>query len=1066
MSCNQQDKDETLYRLLTDTGIDFSNDLNYTEELNPYTYRNFYNGGGVALGDINNDGLLDVFFTGNLVDNKLYLNQGDWKFRDITDNAGVGSEGSWSTGATFVDINADGYLDLYVCKAGPPGGPNRHNQLFINQGDLTFVDQSEEYGLDIVGLSIHSTFFDYDKDGDLDCYLLNNSIRSIGNFDLIKDQRNTPDKEGNKFFENVEGKFIDVTQEVGVYSSKIGFGLGVTLSDFNDDGWTDIFVSNDFFERDYLYLNDQGNGFVEQGDKLFQSFSMGSMGADAADIDNDLHTDLFVTEMLPATLERKKTKAVYESWDKYQSAVKAGYHHQFPRSVLQRNMGANGFLEVGRISGVDATEWSWASLIFDVDNDGLKDLFVSNGIYKDLLDRDYLAYMADSEMVSSMMSNNGEVLKKLIDIMPSEAIANVAFKNQGGFHFEKKASEWGLDQPNFSNGSAFGDLDNDGDMDLIVSNVNDKAFIYENTLDTSTNRFVSFKLRGLESNTNAIGSKATIYYEDSHQTVENYTSRGYQSSSSGILHFGIGREQKIDSLRIDWNNGTITRLYDLNSNKRYDLPQPRTQDAMLNSVAYHPLPILKEVHTFSSDTLIRVFNEFNKERLLFRMNSSHSPIVRVADANGDTIDDLFIGGGFNQESYLYLSTPSGDFESNSANFITWKRSIVSDAEFFDFDHDGDLDLYLAFGGRASSPYSADYNDVILENDSRGNYSLTKGIVFQQATSSGAVTIDSDNTLFVGERFNINAYGHSSSGYLFDQNNASVLSPSIEKVFSNMGMVTDAQWVDLDEDGSSELIVVGEWMPIMIYKKQENTFVEVSAQYNLKNTAGLWNKLKVEDLDQDGDMDLIVGNIGENATFQPHDRMYVNDFDQNGSIEQIICHRINNQYYPIHDYDDLLSQLAMLKRKFFKYEDYAKADMNQLFGEDMINSTTSFDLDITRTQLFINEGGKFKSLELPREVQYSSTYAIEVMDVNQDGIKDILLGGNHYYVKPQYGRDDASKGWLILGGASAEGNYRYDEIKVLGIEGQIRDIVKFNTKEIIISTTNNGVKSYKYNNEIQ
>jgi hypothetical protein len=388
------------------------------------------------LGDINNDGFIDIYFTGNLVDNKLYLNKGNWKFEDITEKAGVSCKNNWSTGATFVDVNADGLLDIYVCKSGKPGGENRHNELFINKGDNTFTEKSNESGLDIVGLSLHSSFFDYDKDGDLDCYVLNNSIRSVGNYDLIKDQRNNSSPDGNKFLRNDDGKFINISEEAGIYSSAIGFGLGITLGDYNNDSWTDIYISNDFFERDYMYLNNQIGGFSESLEKDFGSISMGSMGADTADLDNDLLTDIMVTEMLPSTIERKRTKALFESWDKYSLAVKKGYHHQFPRNALQRNLGKNGFAEISRYSGVDATEWSWASLIFDMDNDGLKDILISNGIYKDLLDRDYLSYMANDEKVSNLIKSDDEVIMKLIDLMPSKAIPNAVFKNNGRFNFE------------------------------------------------------------------------------------------------------------------------------------------------------------------------------------------------------------------------------------------------------------------------------------------------------------------------------------------------------------------------------------------------------------------------------------------------------------------------------------------------------------------------------------------------------------------------------------------------------------------------------------------------------
>lgn len=1067
--CEHETKLDPLFVLQDDTGIEFSNDLAYTEQLNPYTYRNFYNGGGVALGDINNDGLLDIFFTGNLVDNKLYLNKGNWKFEDITEMAGVASIGSWSTGATFADINGDGFIDLYVCKAGPPGGDNRKNELFINQGDLTFVNQAKDFGLDILGLSIHSAFFDFDKDGDLDCYLLNNSIRSVGNFDLIEDQRSIPDPEGNKFFENIDGKFVDVTTEKGIYSSKIGFGLGITLSDFNNDGWTDIFVSNDFFERDYLYINNQGLGFIEQGEDYFQCFSLGSMGADAADLDNDLRTDLFVTEMLPSSLERKKTKAVYENWDKYLSAVNKGYHHQFPRSVLQRNMGTHGFMEVGRYAGVDATEWSWASLIFDMDNDGLKDLFVSNGIYKDLLDRDYLAYMANSELIQNSAQNTGEMLKKLIDIMPSMAVPNVAFKNIGNFQFETKSKEWGLDLPSFSNGSAYGDLDNDGDLDLVLSNVNSRASIYNNRSRESGSHYISFDLKGDLKNTKALGAKVIVYNGDKKTLSESFTSRGYQSSSTGTIHFGLGMSTNmVDSAYVFWNSGKVTKMYDLPIDRVYTIDEASASfDLKPESLNYLEKLYLEELQEFKSDTQYKVINEFNKDRLLFRMNSNHSPIVRIGDLNDDRINDVFIGGGFNQKSYLYLSQPSGQYELSPDDFQYTERSTVSDIAIFDADRDGDNDILLGFGGRATSVYSTDYNDLCLKNNGKGQFAIVPdALKMPQAFSTGAVAYNEKaRLLFLGQRYDITSYGKPSSGLLFhitDENNFETIS---DNLFADLGMITDAEWADLDGDGESELIVVGEWMPVMIFQKREDGFVNVTSKYGLSKSSGLWNRMKVVDIDNDGDLDILAGNIGENGVIKSGDRMYVNDFDNNGSTEQIICHRVDEKYYPIHDYDDLLSQLSFLKRKFFKYENYSKADMTDLFGEENIRLSTIHNIDLTSTTLYINNGGKFDLEKLPPEVQYSSTFAIETMDVNGDGINDILLGGNHYYVKPQYGRDDASKAWLLMGSLDHQsGIYKVADVMPLGIKGEIRDIVKLNSDEIIISTTHHGVKSYRINYE--
>jgi len=620
LSCKEKpNKDTSLFELKDSSiGISFENTLTYTEAFNPYIYRNFYNGGGVAIGDVNNDGLDDIYFTGNMVDNKLYLNKGNWQFDDITDKAGVSCPGVWSTGAIFVDINGDGLLDLYVCKSGKPGGLNRHNELFINNGDLTFTESSKKYGLDIEGLSVHSAFFDYDKDGDLDCYLLNNSIKSIGAFDLVKDQRNIPDAtgSGNKFFRNDNGKFTDITKEAGIYSSKIGFGLGITLGDFNEDDWTDIFIANDFFEKDYLYINNTNGGFTEQMEDYFESTSMGSMGADLADLDNDLRCDLFVTEMLPATQERQKTKTMFESWDKQQLAKRQGYFNQFARNTLQKNLGDGNFMEVGRQANVSATEWSWSALIFDMDNDGFKDLFISNGIYKDLLDRDYLTYEANNETIKNRInSSEKEVIKKLIDAMPSNPVPNAVFRNLGNFNFENKNKSWGLGIPSFSNGSAYADLDNDGDLDIVVNNVNMPSFVYENTTDTLTHRSITLKLSQKDKNPNAIGVKAILKYNDDKMIyAENYTSRGFQSSVPSKIHFGLGNIKNIDSLWLKWPDGATTALANLGTNRIYTVEHPSKVEGARNKFK-------KTVNKSLTEDIEPLFNFIHRENKYIDFNN-------------------------------------------------------------------------------------------------------------------------------------------------------------------------------------------------------------------------------------------------------------------------------------------------------------------------------------------------------------------------------------------------------------------------------------------------------------
>ena len=1077
LSCNEKPKNDKTLFVLKDSsiGISFENTLTYTEAFNPYIYRNFYNGGGVAIGDVNNDGLDDIYFTGNMVNNKLFLNKGNWQFDDITEKAGVSCPGVWSTGAIFVDINGDGLLDLYVCKSGKPGGLNRHNELFINNGDLSFTESSKEYGLDIEGLSVHSAFFDYDKDGDLDCYILNNSIKSIGAFDLVKDQRKIPDVtgSGNKFLRNDNGKFIDITKEAGIYSSKIGFGLGITLGDFNDDDWTDIFISNDFFEKDYLYINNTKGGFEEQMEDYFESTSMGSMGADLADLDNDLRCDLIVTEMLPATDERQKTKTIFESWDKQQVARRQGYFNQYARNTLQKNLGNGNFMELGRQANVSATEWSWSALIFDMDNDGLKDLFVSNGIYKDLLDRDYLTYEANDETIKNRInSNEKEVIKKLIDAMPSNPVPNAVFHNLGNFNFEEKGNYWGLDLPSFSNGSAYADLDNDGDLDIVVNNVNMPSFVYENTTDTLTHRSITLKLAQKDKNPNAIGVKAILKYDDDKMIyAENYTSRGFQSSVPSKIHFGLGNIKNIDSLWLKWPDGTTTALANLATNKIYDIEQTARDERVSNkfnkttikSITEDLKPVFNFTHRENK------YIDFNNERLLTQMYSNEGPAFASEDINKDGIVDFFVGGAKNQSGRMFISSSTG-YDEISEPFVHEINSEDVDAIFLDGDNDGDLDLYVCHGGKAFSPYSTSLNDSYYINQNNTFIKAKNSPSFPKTISSSVVTAsdydnDGDIDLFVGERYKANLYGEPGTGYILKNDGLGNFEISKNRILENIGMITDAAWADINNDGWQDLIVLGEWMPVKIYLNIDSQLTDKSDSYNLGETQGLWTALEVLDVDGDGDKDIVAGNIGLNNYFEQDMRMYISDFDGNGFKEQIICKKKEDVYFPIIDRDELISQIPYLKKKLLYYKDYAKSDIQSIFSEKVLNEAFFLDLKILESTIFFNENGTFAPEKLPSEIQYAPVFSITSSDLNEDGSIDLFFGGNQYLVKPQFGSYDASKGWAIFG--PYLGGKGKSKVHPLGIKGQIRDLkwINYKNNKILIAAINNEKIVFKiYKNE--
>jgi len=1064
--------DSKLFSLEGDSsGVIFENKLEYTEEFNPYTYRNFYNGGGVALGDINNDGLIDIYLTGNIVDNKMFLNKGAFQFEDITKASGLECPNVWSTGATFADINGDGLLDLYICKSGAPGGENRHNELFINNGDLTFSEESKKYNLDILGLSVHAAFFDYDKDGDLDCYILNNSIRSIGGYDLIKDQREIADPEGqgNKLLENRDGKFVDVTQSAGIYSSKIGFGLGITLSDYNNDGWTDLFISNDFFEKDYLYINNQDGTFSEESENFFQSLSLGSMGADSSDLDNDLLTDLIVTEMLPKSLKRKKTKAIYESWDKYSLANSKGYYHQFPRNVLQRNYGPSGFLEIGRYSGVSATDWSWASMIFDMDNDGLRDVFIANGIYKDLLDRDYLAYMANTERIRNMIKKEEEVIKKLIDIMPSKAIKNIAYKNNGEFNFTDFSDPWGFDLPTFSNGMSYGDLDNDGDLDIVINNVNMPALVYKNNSNIDENKSISFELIGKEKNKNAVGSKIIIKYANNKQSmIENFPSRGFQSSIPNRLHFGVGNVKEIDSAIIYWPNNKVSYHTNLETNKTHKIKQEESKYEYFDIANYSDLNLkLNEIELFNFKHNENKFIDFNKERLLTQMYSNEGPALASGDINNDGVIDFFIGGAKGESSAIFVSIDN-KYEKIIDPFS--KKSAAEDvvADFFDSDNDGDLDLYVGSGGKAFSMYNQNLNDRLYINDGEGKFVLsTSSFEFENPISTGAVAIDDYNNdglldLFIGERFNPDLYGIPVSGHLFENKGGNKFIKVEQKDLKELGLIKSAGWTNLNNDEFPDLIVAGEWMPIKIFINKNGVLKDYTKEFGLSNSNGMWNKIDIIDIDKDGDMDILAGNLGTNNFFSPNMKLYINDFDKNGFYEQILCEKIGNSYFPILDKDDLINQMPSLKKQLFYYKDYSDASIDKIFSPDLLNKSTVLDIKTLESAIYINNNGKFNKISLPSEINYSPVFDIINYQPSDKNITKLIFGGNQYLVKPQFGRHDSSKGWIIDVKKDRD-ELSFTNLKSLNIEGQIRkfELISLGKEKILITGINNKtVKFYE------
>lgn len=1034
------------------SGISFRNDLIITDQFNPYTYRNFYNGGGVAIGDINNDGLQDIYFVGNQVDNKLYLNLGDLKFKDITETAGVACSGVWSTGVTFADVNGDGLLDIYVCKSGNPNVPGRHNELFINNGDLTFTERAKDHGLDIIGLSVQAVFFDFDKDGDLDCYLLTNSFKSVGNFDLIKDQRKIPDPTGggNKFFLNENGKFRDYTEEAGIYSSSIGFGLGVTLGDFNEDGWTDIFISNDFFERDYLYINTQNGTFEESLPEYFESISMGSMGADYADLDNDGSRELFVTEMLPDSLHRKKTKTIFESWDKYRMSVKSEYHHQVSRNVLQKKIGRKNYAELGRLAGIAASEWSWGALIFDMDNDGRKDIFVANGIYKDLLDRDHLTYSGADENIRKMIREEENAIVKLIDLMPSSRFPNYAFRNEGDLRFKNMSAKWGLGDAMFSSGSAYGDLDNDGDLDLVVNNINGPSVLYRNNSDTSEYKSVTVSLSAEGKNTFAVGSEITAYCGRNIFFADNFVTRAFQSAVPPLVTIGLGEGvERVDSLLIKWPAGGYSILYNIPVNQRVDINKEKIH--VYDDRPFSTRPVRRELFSKHGSALFRHqssgLNDFNRDRLLPMMYSNETPFMLKGDINHDGIEEVYIGGGKDQAG-SFIEFASGTPETFLPESIG-QHSLAEETKgaLVDIDGDGDLDLYMASGGRFFPKSSSVLMDKLFLNDGQGGFQESPHTLpFTSFISTSVVKpidfdSDGDADLLIGERFDPFAYGMGGRGYLLENDGNGRFRDVTEQHapgLLDIGMITDIEVRDYNNDGWEDILIAGDWMPIVMLKNSGGNFANVSEELGLSGTEGWWHTIESGDFNKDGKVDFVLGNHGLNTFFKSGDRIYINDFDRNGSVEQIFCTEVDGKYYPIVDKDELISQLPFLKKELLYFKDYGRKSIEEILPESVLAASKVLEVKLLASIVLLSDGGGFKQVELPLEIQYSPVYAILVSDIDNDGVDDIIAGGNQYQVKPQFGRYDASNGWFCKG-VMREGEFLFEAGVDLDVKGQIRDI---------------------------
>lgn len=1085
-SCGIKTEEKTpLFELQKSTGIDFVNNVKDSKDFNILTYRNFYNGGGVAIGDINNDGLADIFFTANMGSNRLYLNKGKWNFEDISAKAGFVEKQDWSTGAVMVDINGDGWLDIYVCNAGFINGIAPQSKLYINNGlagaangAITFTESAEKYGLENKGgYATHAAFFDYDLDGDLDAFVINNSFIPVNTLNYAN-KRDLKAKDwpvadflkggGDRFLRNDNGKFTDISREAGVHGSLISFGLGVTVGDVNKDSYPDVYVSNDFFERDYLYINQQDGTFKDELEQWMGHTSLASMGADIGDINNDGFVDIFTTDMLPGDDYRLKTTSSFDNIDVYRFKEKQGFYHQFMQNALQVNTGNNKFAETAFYSGVGASDWSWGALMFDADNDGLTDLYVCNGIYHDVTDLDFVDFFANDIIQKMVMTGKKEQVDEVIARIPSVPVLNKAFKNEGNLKFSDAGTAWGFTVPSFSNGAAYGDLDNDGDLDLIINNVNEKAFVYKNnSRETSKHNYIGVSLKGKDGNTFAIGSKIKIYTGEQTYYREVEPSRGFQSSVDYKQIIGLGNYSAVDSMVVVWPDKTFSKYEHPEINKVHVLQQVEHSRKMYEptrpAVKTILQPVVNNFEKHTEDDYI----DFYSERNLPEMLSREGPRIARADVNNDGLEDIYIGGAKGQAGQLYLQTNKGFSKKEEEVFKRFADFEDVAVLFFDCDGDNDMDLFIGAGGNNVPPRTRQLQHRLYKNDGRGNFERDS-MAFPNNDVNIAVAVendfdgDGDMDLFVGGRSVPYAYGVTPSSYLFQndgQGHFTDIAPSMNPAISQSGMVTGAVWADVNGDSQKELIITGEWMATRIFSYTNKKFTE-QTNTNLTGLYGWWQTIAAGDLNGDGKQDLILGNIGENFYLQPDSvhpvKMWLNDFDQSGSVDQFRTKTIDGKDMPIFIKKDLTEQFPALKKSNLKNIDYATKTVQQLFSKKLIEESTVKYFNYNSSVVAINDGkGRFTVQKLPPMTQLSSTNAICIADINNDNSPDLIIGGNRFGFPPQFGRLDASYGDVLINNGGGKFTRIAPAETGLTITGQVRDIkeVKGKNKPYIVITVN-------------
>ncbi|ADB39040.1 VCBS repeat-containing protein [Spirosoma linguale] len=1050
---------DSVFTLLSasQTHIDFVNSIQETEEDNVLNYEYFYNGGGVAAADFNNDGLIDLYFTANQGEDKLYLNEGKLSFKDITKEAGIDWKGEWKTGVTVVDINKDGWQDMYVSVSANIDKPAlRKHKLYINNKTLkngvpSFTEQAAAYGLDLTTYATQSAFFDYDNDGDLDVYLLNHNVKDFKRFDADAVHAMRDSLAGHRLMRNDGGKFVDVSVQAGIKGNPIGFGLGVHTADLNGDGWLDIYVSNDYVEEDYLYLNNKNGTFTDVVKEATGHVSYFSMGNDVGDINNDLLPDIVTMDMLPEDNKRQKLLFGPDKYEAYLSMLRNGFHPEVMRNMLQLNNGVDRqgrpqFSEIGQLAGIASTDWSWSALLADYDNDGYKDLFITNGYLRDYTNNDFVKYYADQG------ARKNQSVMEVISHMPSTKTPNYIFRNEHNLTFSNKQTDWGFDTPVISNGAVYADLDNDGDLEIVTNNINEKAHLYQNqTAEKTGNNYVDIVLNPKQAAQSATGTKVYVYSGDLRQFQQYTPTHGFQSSMMIPMHVGLGKAKTIDSLVVVWQNGSVQKLRNVAVNQRLTINyEPGTEAS--TPILSQPALLFAQTNTLDFQHQQAPLNDFSRQLLLPHMYSYAGPRMVKGDVNKDGLDDIYIGGGKGQSGELFIQQTGGRFEKSAQN--AFKQDALctdTDAAFLDADSDGDLDLYVTSGGYEYLP-----NDLLLQsrlylNDGKGNFNKDASRLDLNDYAGNAVEVldfdkDGDSDLFVCGSVMPNQYPRYQTSRLY-RNEKGKFVPVKNDAFNDLGLLTDACVVDFDKDGFDDLVTVGEWTPIIRLRNDHGVFKRV--QDELDQTTGFWQRIIGGDFDKDGDIDLIAGNYGLNCHFKASPAlplsMLTDDFDGNGTIDPIVCYYIQGTNYPAYSRDELLDQLAPLRKKYTSYALYSDATADEVVNEFKGKTPARATINELSTLYLVNNKGHFERKELPIQAQFSPVYAMATPDVNEDGFPDLLLAGNQTHGRVRTGNIDANYGQVFVNDRKGGFTYMPQSQSGLFLRGNVRSLLVVNNQ---------------------